>query len=267
MAEPEPVTLEYASDERIAVITLSRPAMRNALNSIMASRLSAVMESVARNARCRVAILTGAGEAAFCAGADLKERSGMTVAQWERQHRSFEDCFAKVRRLEKPIFAAVNGVALGAGAELAMSTDFIVCSTSATFGQPEVKLGIHPGSGGTQLLPRYLPVGMARQMLFTGDLLTAEQAHSMGLVNEVHDPKRLLGAALDTAGRIARNSPTAVQQAKRAARLGIDTALETGIDIELLAYRTVVEHPDRAEGLAAFHERRAAAFADVVRED
>lgn len=247
----------------IALVTLNRPHVMNAMSTASGVRLSEVLDEIAEDAAIRVVVLTGAGDRAFCAGVDLKERRGMTPEQWTRQHRMFERTQHKLRNLRKPVFAAVNGVALGGGCETALSTDFIVAAEHARFGQPEVTRGIIPGTGGTQLLPRLLPRGLAFQLLVTGDPISAAEAHRWGLVNRVCPAGELMDEAMRVAERIAANSPTAVQQAKRAARMGLDLPLEAGIEIEIECYQRVVDHPDRYEGVDAFNEGRTPVFRDA----
>jgi enoyl-CoA hydratase len=258
--EGSPILLERRG--AVALLTLNRPHVLNALNTAMGLRLGEVLDEIAEEAAIRVVVLTGAGERAFCAGGDLKERQGMTPEQWTRQHRIFERAYHQLRNLRKPIFAAVNGVALGGGCEMAMSTDFLIAAEHARFGQPEVTRGIMPGAGGTQLLPRYLPRGLAFQLLMTGELISAAEAHRWGLVNRVCAADELMGAAMDLAQRIAANSPGAVQQAKRSARMGLELPLEAGIEVEIECYQRMVDHPDRYEGVDAFNERRAPRFRD-----
>ena len=247
----------------VALLTLNRPHALNALNTAMGLRLGEVLADIAEEAAIRVVVVTGAGDRAFCAGGDLKERQGMTPEQWTRQHRIFERAYHQLRNLRKPIFAAVNGVALGGGCEMAMSTDFLIAAEHARFGQPEVTRGIMPGAGGTQLLPRYLPRGLALQLLMTGELISAADAHRWGLVNRVCPAGELLDAAMELAGRIAANSPAAVQQAKRSARMGLELPLEAGIEVEIECYQRMVDHPDRYEGIDAFNQRRRAHFLDA----
>jgi enoyl-CoA hydratase/carnithine racemase len=259
--EGSPVLLERRG--AVAVVTLNRPHVMNAMNTAMGVRLAEVMDEIAEVAAVRVVVLTGAGDRAFCAGGDLKERRGMTPEQWTRQHRVFERASHRIRTLRKPIFAAVNGVAVGGGCEMAMSTDFLVAADHARFGQPEVTRGIMPGAGGTQLLPRFLPRGLAFQLLMTGELISAAEAHRWGLVNRVHPAADLMDEALRLAERIAANSPAAVQQAKRSARMGLELPLEAGIETEIECYQRMVDHPDRHEGVDAFNERRAPVFRDA----
>ncbi len=265
MPEAESVRLEFAGEGgRVAVVTLNRPEVSNAMNTALGVRLGQVLAEVEDRAAVRAAILTGAGERAFCAGGDLKERNGMTPEQWTRQHRLFEDTARRLREMRKPVLAAVNGAAVAGGCELAMSADFILASANARFGQSEVRVGIIPGVGGTQLLPRRLPLGRALQLLMTGELVGAEEAHRWGLVNEVLPTVAdLRQRALAVAEAIAANSPAAVEQAKRAARVGRDLPLAEAVAFELECYRRMVDHPDRYEGVAAFNEKRAPRFRDA----
>jgi enoyl-CoA hydratase len=265
MEEPasDLVLLDAPPGGRVAVITLNRPQASNAITTALALRLLEVLHDVSARPAVRAVILTGAGDRAFCAGADLKERLGMTPEAWTRQHRIFERMHQAVRALRTPIFAAVNGAAVGGGCELAMSTDFLIASDTARFGQPEVRRGIMPGAGGTQWLPRYLPRGLALQLLMTGELISAAEAHRAGLVNRVYPREALMPAAREIAEAIAANSPAAVEQAKRSARLGLEQPIEPAIEIELACYRRMVDHPDRVEGVAAFNERRIPRFRDA----
>jgi enoyl-CoA hydratase len=259
--DANPVLLERRG--AIALVTLNRPHVMNAMNTAMGVRLGEVMQEIAEEASIRVVVLTGAGERAFCAGADLKERQGITPERWTRQHRIFERSHHLIRNLRKPIFAAVNGVAVGGGCEMAMSTDFLIAAEHARFGQPEVTRGIMPGAGGTQLLPRYVPRGMAFQLLMTGELISAADALRLGLVNSVCPAGELMDEAMRLAERIAANSPAAVQQAKRSARMGLELSLEAGIETEIECYQRMVDHPDRHEGIDAFNEKRVPVFQDA----
>jgi enoyl-CoA hydratase len=263
VARDEPVLVEREQEGRVALVILNRPHVLNAFNSQLAHAFIGRLEALADDSRVRVIVLTGAGDRAFSAGADLKERQGMTPEQWTRQHRIFERMHYLVRTMRKPVFAAVNGVAVGGGCELAMSTDFIIASETARFGQPEVRRGIMPGAGGTQFLPRFLPRGVALQLLMTGELISAADAYRWGLVNRVYAPADLLVAAREIAGAIAANSPTAVQQAKRSVKMGLDQPMEQAIEIELECYQRMVAHPDRLEGVAAFNEKRTPEFLDA----
>src|SRR5437764_5567406 len=186
----------------------------------MGARLTEILETLAVRPAVRVAIITGAGNRAFSIGSDLRQRKDMTKEDWLRQRQDFDRTLYTVRQLRKPIFAAVNGTAYGGGCELAQSTDFIIASENATFGQPEAMLGLAAGGGSPALLPRLLPPGKALQMLMTGDPITAQEAHRLGMVNELHPQDELTDAAHRIAEKIAGNSPTAVQAVKRAVRMG-----------------------------------------------
>jgi enoyl-CoA hydratase/carnithine racemase len=261
--ETEPsVLLDYLSDGAVARITLNRPHADNAISTEMGARLTEAVEEIAVRTGVRVVILTGAGERAFSVGSDLRQRKAMTKEDWLRQRQAFDRTLYTVRQLRKPIFAAVNGIAYGGGCELAQSTDFIIASTAATFGQPEAMLGLAAGGGSPALLPRLLPRGKALQMLMTGDPVPAAEAYRLGMVNELHEPGDLASAALGIAGKIAGNSPTAVQAVKRAVHLGEGQPIEEAIAIMMDAHWRSAVHPDRVEGIGAFNDGREPTFAD-----
>jgi len=230
----------------------------------MGVRLGEVLDEIAEDAGVRVAVLTGAGDRAFCAGGDLKERRGMTPEQWTRQHRIFERAHHRLRNLRKPIFAAVNGVAVGGGCEMAMSTDFLIASELARLGQPEVTRGIMPGAGGTQLLPRFLPRGLAFQLLMTGELISAEEAHRWGLVNRVCPPAELMDEAMRLAeadrGQLAFGGA-----AGQAVRPGWAWSCRWRPASRPRSSATSAwsTTPDRHEGVDAFNERRSPVFRDA----
>jgi enoyl-CoA hydratase/carnithine racemase len=257
-----PVLLEYAAGEHIAVITLNRPHADNAITTEMGARLTEVLETIAVQPAVRVAIITGAGDRAFSVGSDLRQRKGMTKEQWLRQRQDFDRTLYTLRQLRKPIFAAVNGIAYGGGSEIAQSTDFIIASDTATFGPPEAMIGLAAGGGSPALLPRVLPPGKAMQMLMTGDPITAEEAYRLGMVNELHRPAELMGAAQRIAEKIAGNSPTAVQAVKGAVRMGEGQPIEQSIAIMMEAHWRSAVHPDRVEGIRAFNENRDPVFRD-----
>jgi enoyl-CoA hydratase len=258
-----PVLLEYLSDGQVALITLNRPHADNAITTEMGARLTEIVEEIAVRTAVRVVILTGAGERAFSVGSDLRQRKGMTKEDWLRQRQDFDRTLYTVRQLRKPILAAVNGTAYGGGCELAQSTDFIIASENATFGQPEAMLGLAAGGGSPALLPRLLPPGKALQMLMTGDPITAQEAHRLGMVNELHPPDELQDAARRIAERIAGNSPTAVQAVKRAVRLGEGQPTEQAIATMMDMHWRSAVHPDRIEGIGAFNEDREPTFRDA----
>lgn len=257
-----PVLLDHLADGRIAVITLNRPHADNAITTEMGALLTEVVEGIAVRTAVRVVILTGAGQRAFSVGSDLRQRRSMTKEDWLRQRQAFDRTLYTVRQLRKPIFAAVNGIAYGGGCELAQSTDFIIASDNATFGQPEAMLGLAAGGGSPALLPRLLPRGKALQMLMTGDPVPAREAHRLGMVNELHAPEQLMPAAQRIAGTIAGNSPTAVQSVKRAVQLGDGQPVEQAIAIMMDAHWRSAIHHDRVEGIGAFNEGRDPVFDD-----
>lgn len=258
-----PVLLEYRSDDRVAVITLNRPRTDNAITTEMGALLTEIVESIAVRTVVRVVVLTGAGDRAFSVGSDLRQRNKMTKEDWLRQRQAFDRTLYTVRQLRKPIFAAVNGIAYGGGSELAQSTDFIIASENATFGQPEAMIGLAAGGGSPALLPRVLPRGKALQMLMTGDPIAAHEAHRLGMVNELHAPGALMDAALQIAEKIASNSPTATQAVKRAVQLGEGEPIEQAIAIMMDSHWRSAIHPDRAEGIGAFNDDRDPTFLDA----
>ena len=263
LPEPDqPVVVDYIHDGRVAVITLNRPAADNAITTEMGSLLTGTLETIAVRIEVRVAILTGAGDRAFSVGSDLRQRQTMTKEDWLRQRQDFDRTLYTLRQLRKPIFAAVNGVAYGGGSELAQSTDFIIASENATFAQPEAMIGLAAGGGSPALLPRLLPPGRAMQMLLTGDPITAQEAHRLGMVNEIHPQASLMHAARQIAEKIASNSPTAVQAVKWSARTGQGEPLEQATAIMMAAHWRSAVHPDRVEGIGAFIEGREPNFQD-----
>jgi enoyl-CoA hydratase len=263
--EQEPdqsVLVDYLDDGRVAVITLNRPHADNAITTEMGARLTEILETIAIRTSVRVAIITGAGTRAFSVGSDLRQRKDMSKEDWLRQRQDFDRTLYTLRQLRKPIFAAVNGIAYGGGSEIAQSTDFIIASENATFGQPEAMVGLAAGGGSPVFLPRVLPPGKALQMLLTGDPITAEEAHRLGMVNEIHPQGELAGAAERIAMKIASNSPTAVQAVKRAVRMGEGQPVEQAIAIMMEAHWRSAVHPDRIEGIGAFNENRDPTFTD-----
>lgn len=259
----ESVLIEHVADGRVAVITLNRPHADNAITTEMGARLTTILETIAVTPSIRVAVLTGAGDRAFSVGSDLRQRNAMTKEQWLRQRQDFDRTLYTLRQLRKPIIAAVNGIAYGGGSEIAQSTDFIIASDNATFGQPEAMIGLSAGGGSPVFLPRLLPPGRAMQMLLTGDPITAQEAYRLGMVNEIHPPADVLDAAIRIAEKIATNSPTAVQAVKRAVRLGEGQPIEQAIAIMMEAHWRSAVHPDRSEGIGAFNDGRDPAFRDA----
>jgi enoyl-CoA hydratase len=257
------ILLDRVDNGRVAVVTLNRPHADNAISTEMSALLTEVLESVAVTAAVRVVVITGAGQRAFSVGSDLRQRKDMTKEQWLRQRQDFDRTLYTLRQLRKPVFAAVNGIAYGGGCEIAQSTDFIIATHSAVFGQPEAMLGLAAGGGSPVFLPRLLPPGKALQMLMTGEPIPAVEAHRLGMVNELHDPDDLMDAALRIAGTIASNSPTAVQAVKQAVRTGQGEPVEQAIAIMMAAHWRSAVHPDRLEGIGAFNDNRDPVFRDA----
>ena len=263
VAEPDQLVLvEYVSGGRVAIITLNRPHADNAVTTELAAQLIEVLDTIAARPSVRVAILTGAGDRAFSVGGDLYQRKSMTKEEWLRQRQVFDRVLYNLRQLRRPIFTAVHGMAYGGGCEMAISTDFIIASEDARFGQPEAMVGLSAGGGSPVFLPRVLPPGKAMQMLMTGEPITAQEAHRLGMVNEVHPKAELMAAALSIAEKIADNSPTAVQSVKRAVQNGQGEPVEQAIAIMMDEHWRSVVHPDRVEGILAFTEGREPVFPD-----
>jgi enoyl-CoA hydratase len=261
--EPEQLVLvDYVLDGHVAVITLNRPHADNAITTALAAQLIEILETINARASVRVAILTSAGERAFSVGGDLYERKQMTKEAWLRQRQVFDRVLLELRQSRRPIFSAVHGMAYGGGCEMAISTDFIIASDDAVFGQPEAMVGLSAGGGSPVFLPRLLPPGMAMQMLMTGQPITAQEAYRLGMVNEVHPRMELMDAALGIAETIATNSPTAVQAVKRAVSMGQGEPVEQAIAVMMEEHWRSVVHADRVEGIHAFVEEREPVFAD-----
>ena len=178
--------VDYVSGGRVAIVTLNRPHADNAITTELAASLIEILETIAARSSVRVAILTGAGDRAFSVGGDLRQRKAMTKEEWLRQRQVFDRVLYTLRQLRRPVIAAVHGMAYGGGCEIAISTDFIIASDDAVFGQPEAIVGLSAGGGSPIFLPRVLPPGKAMQMLMTGDPITAQEAHRLGMVNELH---------------------------------------------------------------------------------
>ena len=240
-------------EPHLLLVRFNRPEAANALNTQLGRDVHALFSR-------RCVILTGAGEHAFCAGGDLKERNGMSDADWRRQHVIFEHAFYSIMDCPIPVIAAVNGAAYGGGCEFALACDFIHASASARFALTEVSLGIIPGGGGTQTLSRAVGARRAKELILTARPFSAEDARDWGMVNTLWEPERLLDGVLETARRIAANGPIAVRQAKRAITVGADIDLKTGLALEIEAYNRTTGTRDRREGVAAFNEKRAANF-------
>lgn len=256
----ETVTLSEPQDH-ICQITLNRPEVANAFNTQMARDLVDVFEGFAMEAgQVRVIVLTGAGARAFCAGGDLKERDGMTNEAWTAQHLIYERMARAVINCPIPVIAAVNGAAFGGGCELVAASDFAYAVAGAKFALTEVTLGIIPGAGGTQTLPRAIGERRAKELILTGRVFTSEQAAAWGLVNAVLERDALMPAVWETAAKIASNGPIAVRQAKQAIGKASGLGLADGLAFEIEAYSRTVPTQDRIEGVAAFNQKRKPKF-------
>jgi enoyl-CoA hydratase/carnithine racemase len=253
-------TLQVTRDHHVVTVEMHRPSALNAMNTTMGRELLDCFEKLFWDKEARVVILTGAGDKAFCVGGDLKERQGMTDEAWRDQHVISEQAAFRVLRCPQPVIAAVEGFAMGGGCELAVLADFVVASETAVFAVPEVTRGIFPGIGGTQLLPRIVGTPFAKEMIFTGRRVTAEEAKNVGLVNHVAPAGQALAKAREIAGTIAQNGPVAVRQAKKAIAWGSEADLETGMVLAIEAYNITVHTEDRLEGVRAFNEKRPPEF-------
>jgi len=249
-----------SDDQRIVTVTLNRPEQMNAMNTAMGEDLLACFDGLQHDPNVRVVVFTGAGDRAFCAGGDLKERNAMTDEAWRAQHVIFEQAAFRVLRCPVPVIAAVEGFALAGGCELAVLSDFIVASETAVFGVPETTLGIFPGIGGTQLLPRIIGAPLAKELIFTGRRMRADEAKAVGLVNHVVPAGQARATATQIATTIATNGPIAVRQAKKAIAYGAETDLDTAMILAIEAYNATVVTEDRLEGVRAFNEKRKPEF-------
>jgi enoyl-CoA hydratase len=247
--------------EHLLLVRLNRPQALNALNTKMGDELMEVWNRLTADAgRVRCVVLTGTGERAFCAGADLKERDGMSVEAWRAQHEGFERSFVALVECPVPVIAAVNGVAMGGGLELALCCDFLYAARGARLALPEASRGLMPGGMGTQNLGRAAGERRAKEMILSGRPIDAEQAYAWGIVNRVCEPAKLVEEALATAQAIADNAPLSVRQAKRSIHYGLDMDLLTGYRFEIEAYNRLVDTDDRREGVRAFVEKRKPDF-------
>lgn len=251
--------LSVSVEEGIGTITINRPKVLNALNTATLMELKNAALEMQANDQVKVVILTGA-ERAFAAGADISEMMPMTAIQGAEHGRLGQDAFSTFEELGKPVIAAVNGFALGGGCELAMACDIRIASEKAKFGQPEVKLGVTPGFGGTQRLPRLVGRAKAKELIFTGDMIDAKEAHRIGLVNSVYPPEELMAAARKLAAQIATNGEIAVSLCKRAINHGIEVDLKSGCALEAEIFGLCFSTEDQKEGMTAFIEKRQAIF-------
>ena len=246
--------ITYEVEDKVGIITINRPKALNALNSQVLDELDATLDGVDLDV-IRCLILTGAGEKSFVAGADIGEMSTLTKAEGEAFGKKGNDVFRKLETFPIPVIAAVNGFALGGGCEISMSCDIRICSENAVFGQPEAGLGITPGFGGTQRLARVIPVGMAKQMIYTARNIKAEEAYRVGLVNAVYPLEELMPAAKKMAAGIAMQAPIAVRNCKKAINEGLQVDMDQAIVIEEKLFGDCFETEDQKAGMSNFLEK------------
>ena len=252
-------TIRYEKKDNIALVTIDRPEALNALNSTVIAELEQVVTELENDGTVRAMILTGEGRS-FVAGADIGEQYPLDLDGGRRWAQRGSALFRRMERLEFPTIAAVNGFALGGGCELAMSCDIILASEKAKFGQPEVGLGITPGFSGTQRLPRRVGVAKAKELIFSGRMVKADEAERIGLVNAVYAPEALLDGAMEMARSFAKNAPIAVKYAKACIDRGMQTDIDSGIACENELFAMCFATADQKEGMGAFLEKRTAEF-------
>lgn len=255
-------SLLLSAADGVAILTLNRPQSMNAITQRMKEELGTVLDAVETMEEARVLVITGAGDKAFCAGSDIKERAGTepTPAEFFFRQQATHRLFSRIERLSKPVIAAINGVAFGGGAEIALCADLRIAAETASIGLTEVNLGVIPAGGGTQRLPRLIGTARAKELIFTGARLTAAQALAIGLVNRVVPDAELAARTQKLAAQIAAKPPLAVRFAKQAIDQGAETDLQTAMAFELYAAAILFNTEDRKEGMRAFVEKRAAAF-------
>jgi enoyl-CoA hydratase len=253
-------SIELACADGIATLTFNRPKALNALNTALLEELSNALDSINRDQTIRVLILTGSGEKAFIAGADITEIATLTPLAAKNFSQRGQEIITKLQGLAIPVIAAVNGYALGGGCEMALACDFIYASEKAVFGLPEITLGVIPGFGGTQRLPRLIGANRAKEMIFTGKHLTAAEAKDIGLVNKTFAPEELLPAVESVARTIATKGKASLCAAKQTVTQGLNADLATGLAMERDAFALCLANPDAKEGTGAFLEKRKPVF-------
>jgi enoyl-CoA hydratase len=250
--------LKVERESGIAIMQVDRPEVRNALDPHIYRQLGDALSEIASDRDIGCVIITGAGDKTFVSGSDIRMLNART--QLESLDWTGPAIFSQIEMLPKPVIAAVNGYALGAGCELALACDIRIASRNAKFGQPEVKVGILPGGGGTQRLHRIVGLGKAKELIFTGDIIDANEAYRIGLVNKVVESGELIQEAKEMAKRIMRNAPLAVRLSKMAINAGVSTDIHTGMQFEKLAQTVLFSTEDRKEGTSAFLEKRSPSF-------
>jgi len=253
------MALLYEKKDRIACITLNRPEAFNSINPDTWTELGKALVDYRDDSNILCAIITGAGDRAFCAGADIREMLPF-IKENKGQSELWMSTIMRGLEVWKPVIAAINGIAFGGGLELAMACDIKIASEKASFGQPEIKLGLIPGWGGTQRLPRAIPVARAAEMLFTGEPIDAREAYNLGLVNRVVPPEELMPTAVEWAEKLCSLGPLALRAAKEAMIKGLDMDLADGLQLEQKLFESLLETEDFEEGRKAFVEKRKADF-------
>lgn len=253
-------TLIYEKKDDIGILTINRPDKLNAISNELTSELSSLLDELEKDDKLRVLVITGAGDKAFVAGADIQELVDRDSRMGRQVSRERQEIFSRIENLPVPVIAAVNGYALGGGLELALACNIRVCSEKAQFGAPEVKLGIIPGDGGTQRLPRLVGLGRAMEMILSGDFIDAQEAYRIGLVNKVVPPEELMNAAMELAQRIASRPPLAVRYAKEAVNRSQEGDAASGFALESYLHALTCTTEDKKEGVAAFLEKRKGKF-------
>jgi len=256
-------TVKYSVDEDgIALVVLSRPEALNALNLEMFAELDSLFDELQENPQVRVVILTGEGSKAFAAGTDINMMKGLQISEVAERGMLVWQAQGRIDKFPYPVIAAVNGLALGGGCEVAMACDIRIASTTAKFGQPEITLGIIPGGGGTQRLARLIGISRAKELVYTGDIIDAQRAYEIGLVNKLAPPEALLDEARKMALKIATKSLPIMKLAKASIDYGYDEPLDKGLQFEMKCFAACFETEDQAEGMQAFAERRKPIFKD-----
>ena len=253
-------TLIYEKKEDIGLLTINRPDKLNAISNELTSELSQLLGEIENDEELRVLIITGAGDKAFVAGADIKELVDRDAKIGRRVSRERQEIFSRIENLQIPVIGAVNGYALGGGLEIALACSIRVCSEKAQFGAPEVKLGIIPGDGGTQRLPRLVGLGRAMEMILTGDFIDAQEAYRIGLVNKIFPHEELMDGAMGLAQRIASRPPLAVRYAKEAVNRSQGGDAVSGFALESYLHALACTTEDKKEGVSAFLEKRKGEF-------
>jgi len=253
-------TLIYEKKDTIGILTINRPEKMNALSTELTNELQQVLVEIEEDKDLRVLVITGAGDKAFVAGADINELVDRDALIGRRVSRFRQELFSRIENLPIPVIAAVNGYALGGGLELALACNIRLSTENAKFGAPEVKLGIIPGDGGTQRLPRLVGLGRAMEMVITGDFVDAQEAHRIGLVNKVVSDEELMEATMALAKKIASRPPLAVKYAKEAVNRSQEGDTVSGYAIESYLHALACTTEDKKEGVAAFLEKRKGEF-------